>query len=232
MNFKNTYLFTFSVLSVLIISVTVLINGCKNNTKAEYTLTGDVIADGKNLVQIHCTKCHALVPVNALQKDVWKHHSLPSMSHYLGISTYMDGYYKGPKDTTGLTITEWQSIVAYYDKLAPDTMLPAKKPIPLMNDWAGFTLKTPPHIKTNAFTTMASVDPYNHKIYTSDQAIQQLTEWDNNFKSRNVSLLPSTAVNAIFMKDATGGNSAVLSCIGRLEPLFFTNRPVNKFDQD
>jgi FG-GAP-like repeat/FG-GAP repeat len=232
MTFKKTYLFTFSVLSVLIISGIILTNGCKNNTETGYTLTGDVMVDGKNLVQINCTKCHELVPVNALQKNVWKHHALPSMAHYLGISTYMDGFYKGPKDTAGLTINEWQSIVSYYDKLAPDTILPAKKPSPLMNDWAGFTLKTPPHTKANSFTTMASVDPYNHKIYTSDQAIQQLTEWDNNFNGRKIATLPSTAVSAVFKKDATGANSAILSCIGEIERMDFPNGRVINFDLD
>src|SRR5580692_947041 len=150
MNIKKAYLFTFYVLVLVgLLSAGMLINGCKSKSDSSYVLTGDTIADGKNLVQINCTKCHALVPVDALNKNVWKHHTLPSMAHYLGLSHYLGGYFKGEKDTAGLSVEEWQTIVSYYQKLAPDTLLAAKKPVPLLDDWAGFTLKTPPHVKNN-----------------------------------------------------------------------------------
>jgi hypothetical protein len=231
MNFKNTYLFTFSLVSVFI-SGMVMINGCKDTTEATYTLTGNPVEDGKNLVQIHCTKCHTLVPVNALNKGVWKNHTLPSMSHYLGVSTYMGGYYKGPTDTAGLSLVEWQAITAYYEKLAPDTILATAKPLSVTDDWAGFTLKIPPHATTPRFTSMAMINPGNHKIYTSDQVSNEFLEWDNNLKSTKIADLPSTAVNALFEKDADGANSAILSCIGRMEPIDFPNGRVVKINLD
>jgi hypothetical protein len=211
-----------------------LINGCKSKTESNssYSLIGDTIADGKNLVQLNCTKCHALVPVNALSKNVWKHHTLPSMSHYLGLSSYIGGYYKSEKDTSGLSLNEWQTIVSYYQKLAPDTLIRPKKPVPLVNDWAGFTLKTPAPVKYTSFTTMAVVNPNNHKIYTSDAISNKLIEWDSNFKMRVVDSLPSTAVNGIFSKDANGNNIGIFSCIGELRAIDFPNGKVLNVNLD
>jgi hypothetical protein len=214
------------------ISASVLLDGCKKKSNVPYQLTGDTIVDGKNLVQLNCTRCHALVPVNALNKDVWKHHTLPAMSHYLGLTPYLGGYYKSEKDTFGLSLVEWQAIVSYYQKLAPDTLPAAKKPIPLINDWAGFVLKTPPPVKYISYTTMAAVNPYTHKIYTSDRVSDKLTEWDSNFKVLNVSTLPSTVVNAVFKKDGAGVNTALFSCIGQLEYVDFPNGRVLRINLD
>jgi len=232
MNLKSS--FTFTLLIVLFIGFLcggLMISGCNSNNKS-YTPTGDVMIDGKNLAQINCTKCHALVPVNALNKNVWKFHTLPSMSHYLKISSYLGGYYKSEKDTGGLSLAEWQTIVSYYEKAAPDTLLEGKKPIPLVNDWAGFTLKTPAPVSYNSVTTMAAIDPNNHKIYTSDAIHSKLTEWDSNLKMAKETTLPSTAVNAIFKKDASGNNSALLTCVGELQTVDFPNGKVIKLDLD
>jgi hypothetical protein len=227
MNFKKTYLFTSYLLILIgLLSAGVLVNGCKRKSVATaYKLTGDSVLDGKNLVQINCTKCHALVPVNALDKNVWMHHTLPAMAHYLGLSTYGEGYFKSDKDTGGLSMVEWESIETYYQKMAPDTLHPAKGPVPLLNDWAGFKLKTPEPVKHYTYTTLATFNPYNHKIYTSDNVFQQLTQWDSNLKLQASTILPSTAVNAVFFKDAAGADQGILSCIGKIEPNDF---PIGK----
>jgi hypothetical protein len=223
MNLRNTYLISFFLLLVFLISGTLLMNGCKSKNSSTYQLTEDTIADGKNLVQLNCTKCHALVPVDALNKNVWKHHTLPAMARYLRLSYYVGGYYKTPKDTGGLSLAEWQTIVSYYNKMAPDTLPAAKKTTAFINDWAGFTLKTPAPVKYTSFTTMAVVNTNTHKIYTSDEVSDKLIEWDNKFNSREITTLPSTAVNAIFKINSSGQNDAILSCIGQIQPVDFPN---------
>lgn len=232
MNPKRTYLFTtYLLLLVALLSGSMLIDGCKGKSDPSYQLTGDTIADGKNLVQINCTKCHALVPVNALTKDVWHFHTLPSMAHYLGVSSYLDGYYKKDTDTTGLSLLEWQSIVTYYKKMAPVTLTAATPPVPLINDWAGFTLKTPAPLNGISFTTLVAINPNTHKIYTSDKDNDQLLEWDSNLKMQTVTTLPSTAVSVSFSKNL-GTNQGMFSCIGHIEPVDFPNGRVINVNLD
>ena len=232
MNFKRTYIFTFYILLfAALVSGSLLFNGC-NSDNSTYVLTGNIIEDGKNLAQINCTKCHALVPVNTLNKNVWIHHTLPAMSGFFQVSAYMDGYYKNEKDTGGLSLSAWQSIVAYYQKMAPDTLLSPAKPTPLLNDWAGFTLKTPAAVTGNSLTTLASFDPNNHKLYTADEKTVNFTEWDNNFKPVKSTLLPSAPVDVIFGKDAAGANQAIISCVGEMQRLDFPNGKVLKVNLD
>ncbi|MEB0303000.1 VCBS repeat-containing protein, partial [Mucilaginibacter sp. 5C4] len=228
MKIKQTFVFTSLILSgVALLSFSTILEGCKSKPAGAYTLTGNVIADGEHLVQIHCTKCHALVPADALTKDVWRMHSMPSMAHYFGIGTYGQSFYKQTsnetKDTTLITIVEWQAMVDYYQKIAPDTLAAAKKPSPLLNDWAGFTMKKSAANNNVAFTTMVAANPATGNIYTSDVVANTLTEWDSQLKVKAVTSLPSPAVHANFTKDATGADQAILSCIGRIDPVDFAS---------
>jgi hypothetical protein len=214
----------YSVLAAGVLSATALMNGCGNkDSSSGYKLTGNAVEDGKNLAQLNCAKCHALVPVDALNKNVWKFHTLPAMAAYLHISHYSTGYYKSEKDTGGLSLVEYESIVAYYEKMAPDTLAAAAKPTPLLNDMAGFTIKTPPQDKHFVYTTMATIDPGSHKIYTSDQLFESLTEWDSKFNRKKMATLPSPAVSAAFDKDGKGTTHILVSCIGETQQIDFAN---------
>ncbi|MDB5122777.1 MAG: repeat protein [Mucilaginibacter sp.] len=231
---KSNLFILYFLFFIAVLPGSILISGCnnKNSTTTAFQLTGDTVADGKKLVQLNCTKCHALVPVDALNKNVWIHHALPRMSHFLGATPLMGSYYKSPKDTGGLSLVEWQAIVSYYNKLAPDTILPAKKTIPLINDWAGFKLKTPAATDRQVFTTMAMLNPENHKIYTSDEVSDKLTEWDSNLKGTDITTLASAGVNAIFKKNGSGVNTVMLTCIGKIEPIDFPNGKVLQVNLD
>lgn len=225
---KRSY-FTNFLYPVFILAVVAgLVSGCHPAEQKKYVLTGDTVLDGKNLVQLHCAKCHELVPVNALTKNVWKVTTLPNMSKYFGINSYLDGYFKNVD--TGLTLLEWQSIVAYYKKMAPDSLPVAKKPLQPSNSLAGFTVKVPQHNTVTAFTTLTAIDQYNHRIYTSDDEKRTLQEWDENLKPARSVKLPSTAVSADFIKNKDGGVSAVLSCIGVLGAVDFPNGKVVTLD--
>ncbi len=218
------------LLGVLILSISTILNSCKSNTGKAYVLTGDTISDGKALVQTHCTKCHALVPVNALTKDVWTVHTLPAMAQFFAIKTYGIDYYKEDGDTSGMSLANWAAIVAYYKKMAPDTLAAAKSPAPLAKDWAGFTLRKAAHSNDICFTTMITANPKTGNIYTGDVVSGNLTEWDSQFKIVNAVKLPSAAVNLSFLKDSAGIQQAIVSCIGRLDPIDFPNGRVFKIN--
>jgi len=225
MNRNRPYLIiSFLTLLVAGLSAGVLLNGCKNKVEAQYTLTGDTVIDGKNLAQINCTKCHALVPPNLLSKNVWKFHTMPDMAPYLGVTSYLDGYFK--KDTSGISLLEWRIITSYYQKMAPDTLLAAKPPVQPINDWAGFTLKLPKQESNTVYTTLAAVNPNNHKIYTGDGVSATLKEWGSNLQLERTVALPSPAVHASFVKSDKDAGNVMLSCIGQIAPMDFPSGKV------
>ena len=234
MDLKKSYLIiSYLLLFMAVLSGITFMNGCKRKTSQPYKLTGNVMVDGPALAQIKCTRCHALVPVNALSKNVWEKHVLPYMASFMHVSIYGSTYYKrDPADTTGVTLQEWLTLVEYYKKAAPDTLLAAKKPIPLINDWAGFTLKKPAPVNYTSFTTMVAVNPYTHKLYSADFTNSKLLGWDSNLNPDSLGTLPSPAVNVGFAKDTAGNNAGFFSCVGRLEPADFPNGKVVKVNLD
>lgn len=218
---------------VLLASGSVLFNGCKSkttNTSSGLALTGDTVKDGELLAAKYCTSCHKLVPVEALTNDVWQYHTLPSMAKFAGISTYGSGYFKRDSSSTGMSIKDWEMLVAYYKKMAPQAEGQQKKTQPLLDDWAGFTLRLPAgtaDIKP-AFTTMVAIDPQGHKLYSSDINTGKLYAWDMQLKPSVVTGLSTGAVDMQFVKNADGKYDGIVSCVGQLQPVDFPNGRVVK----
>lgn len=220
---------TYLLLFVFLLSGSVLFNGCKHKVNTPQ-LTGDTVADGERLVKAYCVNCHQLVPPNMLTNDVWKFHALPDMAHYMGLSTYGPDYFKNNPDSAGISMVEWQAIVSYYKKVAPISLEITKPPVPLINDWAGFSLKKPADGHTTAFTTMVAIDPNTQKIYSTDAITEKLIEWNSELKGQEIATLPSPAVSANFIKGANGTNQALFSLIGQLQPVDFPNGKVVQID--
>ncbi|WP_184549578.1 FG-GAP repeat domain-containing protein [Mucilaginibacter sp. FT3.2] len=233
MSFRKSYLVTgYLVLFTAALSVVTLMYGCKPKVQS-YKLTGNLAVDGPALVQLKCTRCHVLAPIESLTKGVWVNHVLIDMAPMLKISAYGGSYFKRqPLDTAGATIAEWLTIVDYYKKMAPDTLLPAKKPTPLINDWAGFTLKKAAPVNYTVFTTTVAVSPYTHKLYSADAVDEKLNSWDANLKPDSLARLPSAGFDINFDKGVDGHNIAFLSAVGRIEAVDFPNGKLVKVDLD
>ncbi|NCD71284.1 FG-GAP repeat domain-containing protein [Mucilaginibacter agri] len=223
----SKYIFGLSAF-VLLASGSVLFNGCKSGTNSAQ-LTGDTITDGQKLAKKYCTSCHKLVPANYLSNDVWQYHSLPSMAKYVGISSYGNGYFKRDS-ASGISMKDWETLVAYYKRAAPVTLDNQKREDSLINDWAGFALKLPTaiaDIKTS-FTSMVAIDPVGHKAYSGDVLSGKLYSWDANLKASVMAELPSPAVNMAFEKGVDGKYVGVVTCVGQLEPMDYPNGRVVK----
>src|SRR5476651_2093085 len=116
---KSSLYIIYLLAAASALSGSAILNSCKTKTDNTYKLTGNVITDGENLVKLNCTRCHKLVPVEALSQAVWLNHTLPSMAKYLHISTYGGTQYfkENPLDTAGISLQNWQAIVSYYQKI-------------------------------------------------------------------------------------------------------------------
>ena len=68
MKMKKPYLAVICIFLFTGLMSAIVLNGCKQPPKPAYTPTGNIAVDGKNLVEINCTKCHELVPVDALNQ--------------------------------------------------------------------------------------------------------------------------------------------------------------------
>ena len=229
---KSSRYIIYLLVIVSAISSGAVLNSCKTKTDNTYKLTGNVITDGKYLVQQYCTGCHKMVPVDALSQAVWINHTLPSMAKYLHISSYGGTQYfkNNPLDTAGISLPNWQAIVTYYQKAAPAEVTPAKPPVPIFNDWVGFSLKKPEDVKVQIFTTMVSYWPEGHKIFSADASTNRLYQWGQDLKPQPIANMPSPVVDAKFLKNSNGTYQGIFTCIGQMEPIDFPDGRVLNFD--
>jgi hypothetical protein len=221
MKIKSVFVYTFFIgFFVLSILSGIILTGCrnKNNIKAPtYLSTGNDVLDGKNLVQVHCVKCHALVPVDALTKDVWVYHAMPSMAAKFGLSDYGGNQYYINNAAASISLADWQKIIKYYSETAPSVLPAATTHVPLQMGKSIFKIITPDACKAMAYTTMVAINPFNNSIYTSDLLTRELYQWDKNLKPTVIANLQTSAVSADFSKDKGNKTDAVFLSEGTID---------------
>lgn len=165
---------------------------------------------GKLLAEKHCGSCHLPVSPSLLTKEIWTKHVLPAMAPKLGIGVWEgDQYYvTSAKQTGPVSFEDWNEIVAYYKKMAPDSLTIENRP--LTEDADLFSIQRPAGTDSTkiASTTMLSV--HNGKIYTGNESALQI--WDNQLQGTTLIKLESPAVNMYWLDQDT----ALLTCIGDL----------------
>ncbi len=92
-----------------------------------------IIANGGKLASIYCGSCHMLPDPSLLDKKTWRQSVLPLMGPHLGIFQYNFKNYPSNigdrflarnyyPSKPGITLTQWQNIIDYYDALSPESL--------------------------------------------------------------------------------------------------------------
>ena len=158
---------------------------CKNapaeqkQTEETYTPPQPTGKTGEELSTIFCSSCHAYPTPDLLDKKMWLKECLPNMGSRLGI--YTEGYnpIKGlsqmdeffilqahtyPKNPV-LAQEDWDKIVAFYQKSAPEKMPEPPKRLSVKLGLPFFNIKKP-QIKTDLpLTTMVQVNETASEMY-------------------------------------------------------------------
>lgn len=173
----------------------------------EMELTGE-LAEGRDAAQKYCSTCHLAVAPALLDKDTWKNRVLPVMAQYFGIEVWQRNQYFA-NERSAMPITDWMKIVAYYDSLAPAHLSAARPPVPVREEWAGFSLKTPANDTSRlATTTMVAIDSAGRAIYTSSSEMPALVSWDQDFSKKTEATLSSPAMHMLFSGGPAAGDPA------------------------
>lgn len=169
---------------------------------------------GKLLSEKYCGSCHLPVAPALLDKATWVNHVLPAMAPKLGIGVWRDNeYYSKPASgAANISIEDWNTVLAYYHDLAPDSLQPAKAPQPLAKDLSLFTLRTTAGGTNTATTTMVSINSFNGNIYSSTEIEKTLLQWDSSLTPHPFTTLQSPAVDMQWLT----ADTALLTCIGNL----------------
>jgi hypothetical protein len=171
---------------------------------------------GEELAKENCSSCHKFPDPSLLDKKTWNNHVLVEMSYRLGIRNKFELLTKIPEeqfqsavelniypDTPKLTVEEWQSIVDYYTKNAPNRTLAQKNKSIIQNDPIHFTQET--FLQKKAFNgnvTSVTIQPENGEIWTGFNS-NTLTILSSQLKEKSSIRTSSPTVKTLFNKGKT-----------------------------
>ena len=176
---------------------------------------------GRKFAQVTCTTCHLFPEPDLLPKRIWKDIVLNKMSFYTGIQKLdpdknEEGYLylaSGLFPAKAILTREaWDQIESFYLDSAPEELpYPPREEIGI--GLKHFVLDPPRHRRTPPLTTLTTMDPAGHVIYTSDATVQAL-----DVLGMDGRLLSSVPVGNIpvWMKKTDRG--IYLACIGHFFP--------------
>lgn len=206
--------FQYYVCFLFVTIVSLLVGSCHSGDNT--AINNPAVEVGQRLAQKHCQSCHSLVEPDALDKETWVKHVLPAMAPNLGLEVYPgEQYYAGRN--AALSFDDWQSIITYYETLAPAVLKAANAPAPVVSDWAVFSLEIP-HRDTlqTAMTTLVTIDTLGHQLYSSDALRSDLSRWDQQLRPTKFKQLHSAAVHATFLHDDKGKEHGVFTTLGTM----------------
>ena len=204
------------------------LNSCTSSNQAKNARK----LEGELLVQRYCTSCHVSISPDLLDKETWQKSVLPAMGKMMGISMWSGQYF--PEDIhAGISIVDWQKIVAYFSENAPEK-LPVSKPSSPIESPSDFLVIKPLVYDTSkvASTTMVKFNPDNKQIYVADISSLSLHVWDNTLKIKTKHAFESPVVDVVFFNDkSTGQEENLITTIGVIKPEDFPRGKVQKTNQ-
>ncbi|MGB5556220.1 MAG: VCBS repeat-containing protein [Flavobacteriaceae bacterium] len=166
--------------------VLLLVVTCSEKNKAKVTSIKEPLEttlNGNELAQIHCASCHSYVAPALLPKTIWQHDVLPAMGHRLGIFNgehQPDSIFGNAKnaevlkkaniypETPLLAKKDWNKLVDYYLKEAPDTLPTPKKNHPITMGLKNFKNTAVSTAHRPPLTSMVKILPEKKGLVFSD----------------------------------------------------------------
>ncbi len=179
-------------------------------------------AKEERLAQQYCGSCHLFPEPSLLPKEVWIESVLPNMAFRMGLVDLMDAKkFIAAEDLLTVVGTlpdnpmvsdeEWKSIVAYFEKKAPQELEPKNtyevKPLTIFKASSYVNTKEPLPL-----ITLIKVDTINHKIIVGSRngTLDILT---NQFEIVTTHQLKSPVSHLEF-----GKNNLIMSLMGIMDP--------------
>lgn len=202
---------------------------------ADPDINTDSILPGRKLALQYCSSCHLFPEPSLLDKKTWVEQVLPNMGLRLGIhEVNKDPYADLPSDeqdilrklnlfpnTPLITRKDWNQIVKYFEKNAPDKPLPQNPHTPISDTCSLFQIRQLSFDdKPLPKTTMLKFNSSSDEMYIGD-GHNKLYVLDNQFNFKSAWNTESVPVDMAFRK----GKYPLLLTIGSFSP---SDRPTGR----
>ncbi len=193
----------------------------------------------ESLAKTYCGSCHGFPDPSLLDKTGWKMNVLPAMSTKLGLKQFFDEYYADVRKDSGqqiVSVENWNKIVEYYLKNAPDSLPPQNRP-PIEQITSRFEARAPSmDAKIFPSATYVRIDPGNQWIYAANALDSSLLIFNSELRQIARISLHGVIVDIDFGNEMNKGGSrgGVITNIGIINPNDFKTGTADSFqiDQD
>lgn len=218
---KNSAILITFFISFLIFSFISCSDIQKNKSHQQ---TSDAsIKTGKKLAIQYCASCHQLPDPSLVDAKSWENGVLPGMGPKLGIFYY--GFKAYPSYRHDLTVDknfypdqpvislfDWQHIIDYYTATAPDSLLPAKKPLPITINDKLFQPVQPSFKYNMPAASFVKIEP-DHRVIMCDAIKRKLFEFNSALQLTDSLNTPGSVTDAI-----EDSGKLIICNTGRLNP--------------
>ena len=183
-------------------------------------------SEGEALAKKNCASCHKFPDPSLLDKKTWKEGVLPEMAYRLGVGNRFDLLTKIPEEqyesamnlgiypeTPEISQQDWEAIVAYYVKNAPDKPLPQAKKSPISAESMHFASREIIYPdEPSGVVTSVTFHPTMNEIWVGKRN-QKLEILDASLQLKHTIPTQRPIVHASFR-----GKNSYLVSIGKMSP--------------
>lgn len=150
----------------------------------------------RRVAEKYCSGCHRFPEPDLLAKKTWLKSVLPVMGPRLGIYRYLDEKYPSPgrgiiatpegtyPEKPLLTVEEWETILAYYSRNAPDSLPVPSRRVP-QDTAALFAARFPESIVTEPATLGLFIDSAARQLLVANAAAGAIEFYNADLVLRN-----------------------------------------------
>src|SRR5690625_376567 len=208
-----------------------LSRGAETDSLPPHIISSDIEHRGEQLARRYCTSCHTFPDPDLLDKETWKEQTLPSMGPHLGIFEFGGQTY--PLDVTDdlpenfypetalIDSAEWQAILDYYFKMAPEELLFDTDQLSIQIDDAIFKPRRPDYRPdVHPMASAVKFDPGNGVIYLADGNLQRMLVYNRDLTIEASIPTPGPVTDILFINDADekGTREMIITFIGDISP--------------
>lgn len=148
----------------MLIWVTSLLHMSACNDDSENNFRNNRDEEGFNLALKHCKACHKFPEPALLDKKTWLYFVLPKMGALSGFRHFEgESYFEDESMNREMTLTEWNRIVAYYVRLAPEKLTGADTKIKIKMGLDSFHVRMVSFKLNTPATTFVGIFPHQHE---------------------------------------------------------------------
>jgi hypothetical protein len=138
---------------------------------------------GEALARVYCGSCHAFAAPDLLDKKTWNEQTLPRMAIRMGLAPeQIDAHPEAALLRASgvfptlpmISETDWNAIVEYYLRTAPDKPLPQEPHAEITLGLDLFAIEKPRHKLPVPSTTMVKISARDRKAYIGDAETKSL----------------------------------------------------------